>query len=409
MNVRGLYVKFLGHKLLLGLLAGISVAILAGYLLNRRRRKYRAIAHPPENKTPAVVVVDTSDGRYRPYSRRRRLQDSDDSEHSAVDEEIQSRASESDREYHEPLELSEVNSNADELFTSLPEGDFSSLGSGYESDNSSVSFHSTVESHFASIERSPSNPLALYSQGMDMVNRGLVKCRTDRTAMLACSSELDFLAKVFSVRLAFDELVKSEANRNHFRQAGRDMMVSFLRSANQDPGQFCERYDDVFNHLQDEDNWSQAGVELAGRRVVCMNVYDIALDFVLMDAFTDLANPPSTIVAALQNRWLTERMKEAALYTALWSVLRAKRGMLQNKNGFLGKFYLLSETMTPLLAWGFLGTNTALKNKCEHFKGVIMEFLQTIFSLNSVHYSTPQELAEDIVSQSRHVTKRLSV
>ena len=46
-------------------------------------------------------------------------------------------------------------------------------------------------------------------------------------------------------------------------------------------------------------------------QVVCMNVYDIALDFVLMDAFTDLANPPSTIVAALQNRWLTERMKEA--------------------------------------------------------------------------------------------------
>lgn len=45
----------------MGLLAGISVAILAGYLLNRRRRKYRAIAHPPENKTPAVVVVDTSE------------------------------------------------------------------------------------------------------------------------------------------------------------------------------------------------------------------------------------------------------------------------------------------------------------------------------------------------------------
>ena len=45
-------------------------------------------------------------------------------------------------------------------------------------------------------------------------------------------------------------------------------------------------------------------------QVVCMNVYDIALDFVLMDAFTDLAKPPSTVVAALQNRWLTDRMKE---------------------------------------------------------------------------------------------------
>ena len=42
-----------------------------------------------------------------------------------------------------------------------------------------------------------------------------------------------------------------------------------------------------------------------------MNVYDIALDFVLMDAFTDLANPPSAVLAALQNRWLTERMKES--------------------------------------------------------------------------------------------------
>ena len=399
----------------MGLLAGISVAILAGYLLNRRRRKYRAIAHPPENKTPTVVVVDTSDRRYRPYSRRRRQWDSsDDSEHLVVDEELQS---DSDieyheplelSEYHEPLELSEANSNADELFSSLSEGDFL-LGSGYESDNSSMSFHSTVESHFAAIERSPSDPLALYAQGMDMVNRGLVKCRTDRTAMLACSSEYDFLAKVFAVRMAFDELVKSEANRNNFKQAGRDVMVSFLRSANQDPGLFCERYDDIFNHLQDKDNWSQAEVELAGRRVVCMNVYDIALDFVLMDAFTDLANPPSTIVAALQNRWLTERMKEAALYTALWSVLRAKRGMLQNKNGFLGKFYFLSETMTPLLAWGFLGTNAALKSKCEHFKGVIMEFLHTIFSLDSVHYSTTQELAKDILFHSRHVTKRLSV
>ena len=66
-----------------------------------------------------------------------------------------------------------------------------------------------------------------------MVNRGLVKCRTDRTVMLACSSQSDFLAKVFCVRLAFDELVSSEANRNHFRQAGRDMMAMFLRSANQ--------------------------------------------------------------------------------------------------------------------------------------------------------------------------------
>ncbi len=46
-------------------------------------------------------------------------------------------------------------------------------------------------------------------------------------------------------------------------------------------------------------------------QVVCMNAYDIALDFVLLDAFDDLDHPPSTIVAVLQNRWITDGMKKA--------------------------------------------------------------------------------------------------
>ena len=40
-----------------------------------------------------------------------------------------------------------------------------------------------------------------------------------------------------------------------------------------------------------------------------MNVYDIALDFILLDAFEDLENPPGTIVAVLQNKWITTGMK----------------------------------------------------------------------------------------------------
>ena len=46
-------------------------------------------------------------------------------------------------------------------------------------------------------------------------------------------------------------------------------------------------------------------------QVVCMNVYDVALDFVLMDAFYDLEHPPSTIVAILQNRWISAGMKQS--------------------------------------------------------------------------------------------------
>ena len=56
-------------------------------------------------------------------------------------------------------------------------------------------------------------------------------------------------------------------------------------------------------------------------QVVCMNVYDIAMDFVLLDAFNDLDNPPSTIVAVLQNRWITDGMKKSVRHPIFSSFL----------------------------------------------------------------------------------------
>ena len=51
--------------------------------------------------------------------------------------------------------------------------------------------------------------------------------------MLGCSCDGDFLAKLYCVRLAFDELIRSQTNRKYFIQVGKEMMVSFLRAANQ--------------------------------------------------------------------------------------------------------------------------------------------------------------------------------
>ena len=42
-----------------------------------------------------------------------------------------------------------------------------------------------------------------------------------------------------------------------------------------------------------------------------MNVYDVALDFVLLDAFSDLERPPSTVLAVLHNTWITDGMKKS--------------------------------------------------------------------------------------------------
>lgn len=44
-------------------------------------------------------------------------------------------------------------------------------------------------------------------------------------------------------------------------------------------------------------------------QVVCMNLYDVALDFILLDAFDDLSSPPGAIVAVLENNWISTGMK----------------------------------------------------------------------------------------------------
>ena len=57
-----------------------------------------------------------------------------------------------------------------------------------------------------------------------------------------------------------------------------------------------------------------------------------------------------------------------ALTTAVWSVLKAKRKMLKFPHGFMSHFYAISEQMSPLMAWGFLGPDEKLKDICQFFK-----------------------------------------
>lgn len=46
-------------------------------------------------------------------------------------------------------------------------------------------------------------------------------------------------------------------------------------------------------------------------QVVDVSFYDIALDFILLDSFDDIVNPPAAITAVMQNRWLTNSMKQS--------------------------------------------------------------------------------------------------
>lgn len=77
-----------------------------------------------------------------------------------------------------------------------------------------------------------------------------------------------------------------------------------------DPKDFLVAYEDMLNYLQDPDNWQCIEEELQQRNVKAMTFFDVALDFIILDAFKDLDNPPASVIAVVQNRFLSNGFKE---------------------------------------------------------------------------------------------------
>ncbi|KAJ8971801.1 hypothetical protein NQ317_011717 [Molorchus minor] len=131
-----------------------------------------------------------------------------------------------------------------------------------------------------------------------------------------------------------------------------------------------------------------------------------------MDAFEDLASPPSSVTAVIQNRWLSNGFKETALTTAVWSVLKAKRRRLKFSTGFMAHFYTISEQLSPLLAWGFLGTDELLRDTCIYFKEQVIGFLTDIFNFQKCKYVTVEDLGLDVLDNLKirinNICQRLS-
>ncbi|XP_042563072.1 mitoguardin 2-like, partial [Clupea harengus] len=214
----------------------------------------------------------------------------------------------------------------------------------------------------------PLRPAALYEEALALVREDQVVCRSLRTELLECYSDHDFLAKLHCIRQAFEVLLVDETHRTFFIETGKQMISGLMAKANKSPKAFLENYEEMLLYTQREETWPTTKMELEGRGVVCMNFFDIVLDFILMDAFEDLESPPSSVVAVLRNRWLSDSFKETALSTACWSVLKAKRRLLMVPDGFISHFYCISEHVSPVLAFGFLGPRQHLSEVCIIFK-----------------------------------------
>ncbi|XP_077564784.1 mitoguardin-like isoform X9 [Haemaphysalis longicornis] len=209
---------------------------------------------------------------------------------------------------------------------------------------------------------------ALYKEALLLVQKGGVPCRTYRVEVVRCSSRQDYLAKIHCIRLAFKRLTMQPAILQWLIEAANHVLGAFL---------------------------------LCAGKVVCPTLYDVVIDYVLLDAFDDLSSPPQSVVAVIQNRWLTSGFKETALSAAIWSLFKAKRSLLPFSRGFFTHYYAVMEQIVPVLAWGFLGTDAELKSMCNYFKDEVEALVCDMFDASRSRYTSVDDLAQDILHNSQ--------
>lgn len=243
--------------------------------------------------------------------------------------------------------------------------------------------------------------LSLYQSALDTYEASGIQYRVLRTEFLGCSSDTEYLGKLHCLRMAFTNIMTENTNRAWWVNNGKTILTQLLVKADKDPKDFLLSFEDVLEYLSEEGIETQVLDELSSRNVKCMNFYDICLDYILIDSFEDLESPPSSVLAVMKNRWLSNSFKESALHTALWSVFQAKRRLLQFPNGFKARFYNVSEILTPTLAWAFFGPDEELGAMVNEFKEQVLGFLKDIFSFHSADYNTVESLSASVMSLAR--------
>ncbi|XP_016333573.1 mitoguardin-1-like isoform X2 [Sinocyclocheilus anshuiensis] len=236
-----------------------------------------------------------------------------------------------------------------------------------------------------------------YEDALQMAEEGKISCRVLRTEVLECLGDTDFLAKLHCVRQACQVILCERATRAFLADTGKRILSSIIVKGRQSPTRFEEVFEEMICFLEQTEHWENTEMELSARGVKHLDFYDIVLDFILMDSFEDLENPPISIQNVVNNRWLNNSFKETAVASSCWSVLKQKRQNMKVQDGFIAHFYAVCEHISPVLAWGFLGPKSSLHDFCCFFKEQVLFFMKDIFDLDKVRYSSLDTLAEDIL------------
>ncbi|KAI1289324.1 hypothetical protein HDE_08283 [Halotydeus destructor] len=236
----------------------------------------------------------------------------------------------------------------------------------------------------------------LYTQAIEELP-SIEKPRIDRSIQLCCESSDEFTAKVHCLRLAFVDILSYDENMNGFVKIAKEILEVILSHSSKEQSECMAHFEAMLEYVSDVDNHDSIVKEIAARKIPYLSFYDLVLDYVILESFDDLDNPPSAVQSVAGNRWLSAGFKELALQTAVSAVLRHKRSKLTVPDGFFAHFYNIMEHISPILAWGFLGTDYDLKFKCNIIKESVLELIRGYFSFDRVRYTSMSDLTFDIM------------
>ncbi|KAI6209328.1 hypothetical protein M3Y96_00210100 [Aphelenchoides besseyi] len=231
---------------------------------------------------------------------------------------------------------------------------------------------------------------SLYREGLQMAEKQLVLYRKSRADICGCESEVDFAAKLWCLRRAFDCILADQSSRRWLIGAGRNMIADLLRQDKKDPKDFYVAYDRLMEYIENPENYEQI--------VEYVNIWDVLIDFVLLDSFDDLRKPPSGIMALFKNPFMSRYVKESTLNNIIWSLIKVKRSRLAIPDGFVSHFYDISQIVTPPLAMGLLG-GSGIEELCYDFKNNVVALIVDLFNPAKTRYTTLTELTEDVRKQ----------
>lgn len=237
--------------------------------------------------------------------------------------------------------------------------------------------------------------------------------RSDRTIQLDCESQDEFLAKVSCLRNAFQDIIYDNENCFFFTDSGKEILRILLASSPNDLENCLTAYDKLIEYVSDESNHSSIEREISLRKIPVLSFYDLVVDYIILESLDDLENPPAVVSSIVSNTWVSSKFRQSACQSAVSTALKYKRSQLKLPNGFFANFYSVLDSLTPTLAWGFLGSDEELRFKCEILKESLLGLCRDLFSFDRVRYTSYEDLKSDIMSVSHdrylELTERLSI